>query len=330
MSTQTIQSIVQFLIELILLIWFLAAIANKPKREELKNKLSDLVTVPTVYKEAGDNIDIDLYPRSSLEGAAQAWRNWFVAPVGRADTLVKEWFENLRQGVVPDGSHAWKPFNYVIFLLLLLGYLYSDAITVANTLVSLGFMEHLDEALTRYDIAVLFGSLVSIVIGGIIANDIFGKGDFSDWGLKDESIWKWFGKITSVFLIFSGLYVIGSLGAIRYGNLVGLPADSLASLNKNGQFVINILTFLNAGLATALIAEEGFTKGTRIFALACLSILLVLVSVIWYLIGAIYGTVVYIVDIAWRFMLGVGGIIFFLALTPLDEAVELIKSRMKK
>jgi len=326
----SIQSFLQFLVEFIVIVWFLAAIANKPKRGELKSKLSELVTVPTVYNKTNDNIEIDLYPRNSLEGAAQAWRDWFVAPVGRADTTVKGWFENLRQGVVPDGSHAWKPFNYFIFLLLLIGYLYSDAITVGNTLVSFGFMKHLDEYLTRYDIAVLFGSLVSVVIGGIIANDVFGKGEFSDWGLKTASKWIWFAKITSIFLLFSGLYVIGSLGAVRYGNLIGLSADGMAALNRNGQFVINILTFINAGLATALIADEGFTKGARIFALACLSVLLILVSVVWYIIGAVYGTVVYIVDIAWRFMLGVGSIIFFLALTPLDEAVELIKSRGKK
>jgi len=326
----SIQSFVQFLIEFIVVIWFLAAIANKPKRGELKDKLSDLVTVPTVYNKATDTIDIDLYPRGSFESAAQGWRDWFVTPVAQADSTIKEWFRNLQEGVIPDGSHAWKPFNYFILLLLLIGYLYADTITVANTLVSYGLIKHLEEALTRYDIAILFGSLVSVVVGGIIANDLFGKGDFSDWGLKANSLWLWFAKVTSVFLIFSGLYVIASLGGVRYGRLAGLEPVSLAWLEQNAQFVINVLTFVNAGLATALIADDGFTKGGRILALACISILVVFVSVIWYLIGAIYGTVVYIVDVLWRFMLGVGNIIFFLALTPLDEVVDIIKSRGKK
>jgi hypothetical protein len=327
---ENIQSFVQFLIEFIVVVWFLTAIANKPKREELRDRLSNLVTVPTVYSHKDEEIDIDLYPRNSLEGAAQIWRNWFVTPVGRADSTVRSWFQNLQEGIVPDSSHAWKPFNYFILLLLLIGYLYSDAITVASTLVSYGLIDQLDEALKRYDIAILFGSLVSIVIGGIIANDVFGKGEFSDWGLKKDSKWIWFAKITSIFLMISGLYVIASLGAVRYGRLIGLPANDFAWLNGNAQFVINVLTFFNAGLATALIADEGFSKGARILALACISILIILISVIWYIIGAFYGTVVYIIDVLWRFMLGVGNIIFFLALTPLDEAVDLIRSRTRR
>lgn len=326
----TLPPFVQYLIEFLVVVWFLAAIANKSKRGELKDALSELVTTPTVYKEVGDEVKIDLYPRSTLEGAANGWKAWFVTPVGNAFSTVKGWFQNLQQGMFPENSHVWKAFNYFIILLLFLGYLYADAITVANTLESYGLVGALDEALTRYDISILFGSLVSIVLGGVVANDVFAKGDFTDWGLKKDSKWVWFAKFFSIFLILSGLYVIASLGAARFGRLVTLDTTILSFLQNNGQFVINILTPINAGIATALIADDAFNKGLRIVGLAAVSVLVVVLAIVWYLLGAVYGTVVYLVDVLWRFMLGVGNIIFFLALTPLDEAVDLVKSRMKR
>ena len=96
------------------------------------------------------------------------------------------------------------------------------------------------------------------------------------------------------------------------------------------EFVIHALTPPNAGVATFLIADDGLSKGFRMVWLAGISAIVALLAILWYLLGAIYGTVVYIVDILWRFMLGVGNIIFFLALTPLDEVADLVKNRMAK
>ena len=327
----TFSEILVYLAEFLVIVWFLAALANKSKRGELKNTISELVTTPTVYKPSENEVKIDLYPRTTLESAASGWKDWFVTPAGKAFATVKDWFEKLRQDVFPKESNIWKGFNYFTILILFAGYLYADAINVMNTLESFGLVKSIDEALKRYDISILFGSLISVVLGGVIANDIFANGDFTDWESKKESKWIGSAKFSSRFLIISGLYVITSLGAARFGRLI-FADDSIVLyiLNLNGQFVIHVLTPLNAGIATFLIADDGLSKGFRIVWLAGISALVAILAILWYVLGAIYGTVVYIVDILWRFMLGVGNIIFFLALTPLDEVADLVKNRMAK
>lgn len=339
MFLQSLPRIFQYAIEFFVIVWLLAAIANKTKRGALKDKLSTIMSLPPVYTQMDKDANIALYPRSNLERAAQAWKTWFVTPVEKVFNRVDDWFKNLRTGIIPKMKDAgddeqprenpWKVFNYFLLLLLFVGYLYADAITVANTLEGFGLVHNLEDALKRYDIAILFGSLISVVLGGIIANDIFGDGDFTDWNIKRDSKWGWFGKIFSIFLILSGLYVIASLGAARYGRLVAVPEDVLSFLQDNGQIVINILTPINAALATALIADDAFNKGLKILGLIALVFLLGILAIIWYFVGAIYGTVVYLIDVLWRLVLGASGVAAFFMLTPLDDAIEKIQSRSK-
>jgi len=358
MFLQSLSHFFQYAVGFFAVVWLLAAIANRTKRGNLKNKLSTIVSIPSVYtpiKENGETKDIEFYPRANLERAAQAWRLWFVTPVEKMFSEIAELFLSLQTNVLPkstdenfeekSNTNFWKVFNYFILLLLVLGYLCADAIIVVNTLESFGIIPHdfptvlqrytivniivifFESLLQRYDIAILFGSLISVILGGIIANDIFGDGDFTDWNVKRESKWGWFGKFVSVLLIFSGIYVIASLGAARYGRLVAVSGNVLSFLQDNGQFVINILTPINAALATALIAEDAFNKGGKILVLMALAFLLGVLAVIWYFVGAIYGTIVYLVDVLWRLVLGASGIAVFFMLTPLDDVVEKIQSR---
>ncbi len=346
MFLQSLSHLFQYAVEFVIVIWLLAAIANKTKRGNLKNKLSTIVSIPSVYtpiKESGEkeskenSKDIEFYPRANLERAAKAWKLWFVTPVENIFSEIAELFLSLQTNVLPksidedseeeSSTNPWKVFNYFILLLLVVGYLYADAITAVNTLEGFGIAHDLPTGLQRYDIAILFGSLISIILGGIIANDIFGDGDFTEWNVKREFKWGWFGKIVSVLLIFSGMYVIASLGAARYGRLVAVSGNVLSFLQDNGQFVINVLTPINAALATALIADDAFNKGGKILALMALAFLLGILAVIWYFVGAIYGTIVYLVDVLWRLVIGASGIAVFFMLTPLDDVVEKIQSR---
>jgi len=323
-------TIVKVLIEALLVIWLLAAIANKPKREKLKDRLSDLITVPTVYNGAEDKYNnIEFYPRNAFEIVAKDWKNSIVTPVAKWISDFGNRIAQLQEGIIPEGSGGWKSFNYFILLLIFVGFLFADAITVTNTLEYFSLAHNITDILKRYDIAILFGSLISVVVGGIIANDVFGKGEFSDWGLKRDTKWIWFARIVSPFLMLSGIYLIASLGASRFGGLVELPANVMTFLERNGQIVLNILTPINAALATALIAEDGLTKGLKILALMCMFLLLGILIIAAYVITIIISTVIYLVDVTWRFTLGLGNIIFYLAFTPIDEAIDKFSSLKK-
>ena len=178
----------------------------------------------------------------------------------------------------------------------------ADAIVINSTLKSFNLSESSWPILNRYSIAIIFGSLISIIISGIIANDVYGKGEFSDWGSKKDLGWIIYGKVLSIFLIVSGLFVITSLGLSRYSRLVDIQESTVILFERLGQFVIHVLTPLNAGIAATLVAEDGFGKG--------LKIAIILIGGIIYLVGWIFAfavivivsTIIFFFDILWRFL----------------------------
>ena len=327
--SELLLSIIQYLLNFIAIVWILAAIANKGERNELKGRVSAVVTAPTVYEEIAEHKIDFLYPRKTLENVAKSWKESVMDPIQSWISRVSMGTENLKKDLLPEDSSSWKVFNYFFLLFLFCGFLYTDAIYVANTLEYMEIVKEIDPLLRNYAIAVTFGSLISIVIGGLIAKDVFGEGDFSDWGLR-KSGWLIFAKIFSLILLFSGLYVVASLGATRFGGLVpSLPSNLLTFLKNNGVFVANVLTATNAAIATALIADDSVEKGAKVIVLFVLALMIAILQIVAITISIIVNTVIFFVDVLFRLLLVIKDIAVFIAFTPLDEAVIAFNSIRK-
>ncbi len=341
-------SIAEYFLWFVGVVWVLAAISNRDERGELKDKLSALIAAPAILanfsdknkhgqaeetesvpigKEATIDNELNLlYPRKPLEDVAQRWKDSVLSPTQKWFEKVSNGTEELKKGLLPENASGWKIFNYFFLFLLFGGYLYTDAIYVANTLYSMNLVKSLHALFTEYAIAVTFGSLVSIVIGGIIAKDVFGEGQFSDWGLKKSS-WTIFAKIFSLVLMVSGFYVVISLGSSRLGVLLpDLPANFLTFLEINGVIAANVITALNAAIATALIADDSLEKGVKVLVLFIISLMIAVLQIVNYIINIITSTVIFIVDIVFRLFFIIKDIAVFIAFTPLDKALIAVKS----
>ncbi len=320
-------TIVDPLIKTLIAVWIFIAVANKPRRSKLMSSLSDLIKTPTVFNKTENEIDkIPFYPRGTFEHAAEVWKESVLSPIRRAITNLDGSVSSLLKAISSESEKPWKAINYLIELLLLIGFLLADLIVITNTLELVGLYKNLPEILGRYEVAVTFGSLVSIVIGGLVSNDITGNGEFTDWGLKKETSSSKNVKFLSRILIWSGLLVIFFLGLARFGRIMEYPESVLVWLRALGNLSIHVITPINAGIAAYLVAEDG-VKGLKIVLLVPVILVWVFLLLAGYILSIVISTVIFFIDVIWRLILGLGSIAFFLAITPIDEASEQLKRK---
>ncbi len=311
---------------IVAVLWGATALANKGKRSDLKDQLSDIITKPAILRQS-EGEEQPIYSTERLEQIAKDVADRLITPVASLSQKISNWINSKHQTITSDDK-PWKDFGYFIFLIMLVLFFIADAIAIANTLEAIDLLEVVPKGLARYELAVAIGSFFTVIAGGLVARDMFGKSEFSDWD-EQHGLWKITAGFIALFLIVSGLLVVIALGLARYRLVVTLPASTDSQLEQIVIIVIFVLVPVNAVLATILIHSEGI-KGSQIVFLFGAGILAAAINFWLYIVNIIGAMGVIGLDFIFRALIAMLFIVAFFFFTPLDAVSDVLSSRFSR
>lgn len=300
----------------ILILWVLVCIAWKAKREKLISRLGTILSKPVIFEEDPDPDTLPFYPRRFLEKVASAFTKGLVAPLVGLIAGLGKVIQGLWQRVY-NPERPWRVVGYVFFLLMLLVFVYADAIAIVNGIDILGLLETgVPDFLTEYSIAVTMGSLFSVITGGLVYKEINStKSIYTDWD-EVEGSWKEVARTLALILIIGGFVVVVTLGLIRWDAL-NTQANG-PDFTSIGNTIIAILVPVNTVLATFLIYEEGLIKGGSLVLIALLMIVLGALHGLNFVLSILAYVLPFLLDMVMRTLHFILDIVLYFAITPID------------
>ena len=311
----------------ILGIWLLVSIGHKSERNQLLDRLKELISKPIVTDPDEDSTSVPFYPRKTFERVAIAVQDALTQIPAQINKSLKSAI-TAQYSFVVNPERRWKVLGYAINLLFMFFFIWADGIAIANALNSMGLLSNVWEPLRDYSNAVAIGSFFAIVIGALVARDVFSeRSDFSDWD-DQKGAWKNTAKVLTVLLIGLGFFVVIMLGIGRLQSL-GRISEPLNTFALNlVSFTSLVIVPFNTVLGTILIHYEAF-KGLLLVLIMVEGILIVIMSGIEYIAGILGAMGPFTVDVFYRFMLAVVFTIAFLLITPLDLITSIIPTKNK-
>jgi len=305
--------------------WTLIAIARRDERNSFASRLADLISKPAIFEADENPQSVSFYPRKSMEKIATDVRKALIRIPNDINAALEKAIKNQLDFIV-DPQRRWKLLGYAIYVIFMFFFLWADGIAIANALDALGLVATVPSYLTLYEIAVAVGSFLAIIVGALVARDVFNAvSDFSDWDTQ-QGAWKKLAKVLAILLIISGLLVAVVLGLGRFQRLVSLPVNIADLINLGVNFTTLVLVPFNTLIATILIHFEAF-KGLLLVFVLIEAILWVPVRILQYVAEILGAMGPFSVDILYRFLLAILIIIIFWLLTPLDWITSLIPRR---
>ena len=307
---------------IVFIIWCFIALIQQTKRDEVREKLSGLLSNPVINATGKDGA---IYSRDELKKISDKVSNVMVEPIenwlNKQREIINKQFNLLYSGEI----NYLKLFIYVVFLVLFICFLWGDGIAIANTLELIGLISYVPSWLTQYEIAIMFGSLIPIIVGGFIISNLSERNLGED---KDENQ-KSLRKILSIVIIVLGLIALISLGIARYQTI-----NRINISNETNKFiesfiidpVYTILIPLNSALAAFLIHSE-FFLGLQVLFLVGTELFLLLPTILLYLLKIIGQMGVFGLDIVIRVFLGAIYVLAFFFFTPLDAISNILTVR---
>lgn len=306
-------------------IWALVSVAHKSERNTLLDRLKELISKPIITDPDENATTVPFYPRKVFERVAIAVRDALTQLPARINESLKSAIASQYDFVV-NVDRRWKILGYTINLLFMFFFVWADGIAIANALNSIGLLPSVWEPLRDYSTAVAIGSFFAIVIGALVARDVFSeKSDFSDWD-EQKGAWKTAAKYLTITLILLGFFVVIILGIGRLQSLgrISEPLNTVALNVVN--FTSLVIVPFNTVLGTVLIHYEAF-KGLLLVLILVEGITVVIMTGIEYIAGILGAMGPFTVDVFYRFMLALVFIVSFFLITPLDLITSFIPNR---
>ena len=300
---------------IVLAIWLFIAIANKNARLSQADKLTSIVTGESeTIKKAKDAFEIfRVNFNETIERS-----------LGRLIRYFQYWVEIQYENISGKDNAPWKLIGYLFQIILLLGFVYADAIVISNNLEAMGFPIEL-EYLAHYEIAIAFGSFFSVIAGALIANEIYGISEFSDW--KEQlSFLRNMAGILSLFLIFSGSIVVVASGLATFTRITDLPTETVAQYEVFINGIITLLVPVNIMVASTLVVREG-VKGILALMLVIMGTLTVVFFLLFYLLRGISALIPIVGDVVYRLTVVMISLIGYFLFTPIDTITAIFRSR---
>lgn len=309
----------------ILGIWLLVSVGHKSERNSLLDKLKDLISKPIITDPDENATSVPFYPRKTFERVAKAVSTSLVQIPAEINIFLKNAI-HAQYSFVVNPARRWKVLGYTINLLFMFFFVWADGIAIANALNSIGLLANVWEPLRDYSTAVAIGSFFAIVIGALVARDVFSeRSDFSDWD-EQKGAWKTTAKYLTITLILLGFFVVIMLGLGRLQSL-GQISEPLNTFTLDlVNFTSLVVVPFNSVVGTILIHYEAF-KGLLLVLILIESITVVVMSALEYITGILGAMGPFTVDVLYRFMLAVVFIISFFLITPLDLLTSFIPHR---
>jgi len=314
----TVNDVPPFFIYFFSIFWAIIALANKTGRDNLINRIIILITKPIVFR-TDEGTPVPFYPRQLLEQMAQALTN-------ASDFLYgKNIIANLTNFIKENALSSLRIYiGDLVKLGMFLCFVWADAISVTNTLGTLSLISgDVPSYLTRYEIAVMFGSLLSLIVGvWVIVESKEASNSRSNFPHKVIVAF-------SYFLVVSGLLVTLIFALARYAALGLLPNDYQQFVEITNNVVLVMLIPVNNVIASFVIFAEAM-KGLAAVSLLLVSILLTGLYVLRFIYKFIFWVFIFLFDVIYRISLIYMFIASYLLLTPFDSIFRTNLSSFKK
>lgn len=309
-------------------VWFLIVLASRSKRNYFLNQLNLLILKPSVFEKDENPNDIPFYPRRLLETVAVGLRESLMNLFLSINLFLTESSSRFIKSIV-DPEKPRIVFGYILSFVLLFFFVFADAVAVSNTLIALGLLDisKIWTLLTNFEIAVVAGSLFSVVAAGFVMSEIYSnKSEFSDWDSSGEN-WRRIAKSMAFLLIITGFIAVVLLGFQRLLTL------GYFEYQKNiMQALIDLVTLVvlpvNITLAVSLIFPEGM-KGMNLLFVIILVIFSMLFRAVSSLLLIIGNTLPFMIDVIYRLVLVAASIVSFILITPIDSIAASISLPLK-
>lgn len=298
-------------------IWLFVAVANREARLDQSEKLSAIIS--------GD-WDAVKRAKESFANFKDNFNKAVNSSIGILIHYLRNWMRDQYFNISGEGHAPWKLIGYLLQFILLVGFLYADVIVIANNLFAINLLIETPDYLQHYEFAIAFGSFFSVIVGSLIANELYGKSELSDWK-EQVGFWRSIAGVASLFLIFSGIIVITALGLARFTMITNLSPEIAAQYQTFANIIISLIVPINSILASMLIVREGF-KGVLALLLISMGALLAILYLIFFILGFITATTTLIIDIVYRLLLILFSLVGFFLFTPIDTVTALFRRKM--
>ncbi len=289
-------------------------------------------TNPATYADSGSFVVL-LYPREFLEQVACRLIGFFSFDTYRK---IYGFLRAIPERIYPfSEANVQSTFLSILFAIFLALFAYGDTIAIANGLSALGLIRgELPEALLYYERAVAAASFFAIIVGFFVLIETFAYVPPSDEtasspkpviDVRTPEMARLMRGLSFIVVII-GIWVAALLGVGRIQAL-GIWENNPV-VNFLVQFGINVLTLVNGILAAALVFTDGI-RGLRI----------ILSLALWLVIGALALVALFMYlgirvaafgfDVAWRLVLMVLIVLFFIFFRPPMALWHLIYSPFK-
>lgn len=303
--------------------WGVIGIINKNEREKLMDHLHDLISRPHIFIEDFSQSEVRFYARKTLESIASALTTGFINLGKKIFESLRGWVRNYQSASLQNGMTASKTFGMFLLFVFLFFFLWADLIALFNTLEAKGFITSIPNIFINYHLAITFGSFFTVIVSAIVAFDLVGKGEFTDFN-EYGTIGKGIVGLMTLILAISGLTAITGLGLVRYRLLTDLLPTQEIQLEQFEDFVITVLVPFNTVLSTALV-HKGF-KAIPNLVLWVAWIFLGVFSFLLYLISVLDFVIFFIFDILYRIILVILYIIGYYLLNPIDTIISMFST----
>ncbi len=297
---------------LLLLLWFLIALSNKTKRNDLFRRFLNLLSKPIIF-ETDEGEAETLYPRASLEKFSSIMQKFSFSSV--FDKVLNSMIDFIK---INTQSKPQVLFSHFVKLAFFASFVFADAISVANTLsVLLPTLGNIPSYLTQYSYTVISGSVFSLMIGGWLLFEEISQN-------KNTSRTK-FAKgivvISAYFLIISGLVISLVFTLARYSTFGVLPIAIQSIIVQYDYIILLVVIPVNNIIASFVLVNEAFVGS-----LLLICIVFVTMTNLFDFVFRVMSSVFSIfVDMVFRFNIIYLSFASFLIISPLDSIIEVVR-----
>lgn len=302
---------------LFLIIWFFIAFANKQQRSILGEQLSALLSKPVIFiKDDGDSTV--LYPRKFLEQATNT-----------VATISSSSFSQSIKSTLFDYIKLKAQFQftiylgYIIRLILFLCFFSGTAIAIISSLESMSVVNNVPEWLTRYDLAITFGTIFALAIGVWVLVE---PSAIISTNFRNNPAWKSMIKLLSMSMFVFSILIILVLALARLYHIGVFPLTSEKVISQIISIAFASIIPLNNMIASLLLVADAITG----FVIVATSLIWISAYIIEYAFIFVGSVVLFILDFLFRFLAIYIYTTSFLLITPIDTVLAKLATPLNK
>ena len=303
----------------IVIVWALGALAMSSRWKPLMKRTQKILPKPIIFIEDEEPDNVDSYPRSLFEQLANGFRSFFTELISQFLKVYSKFIAS-QHPMIFDKEHMFRTVGYILLFVALFLFVLADTIVVSGTLQLLNIvLTDLPPILQKYDLAMLGGSLLALVVGGLLVFESFASPSeltrMSDKSSQEKRVY----RAIAMVVILLAIITLISFATSRLVALGQIPSSPGLDLFLN--WVLYGIIPINAAICAALIVPDGMRGMMAIFILIEW-ILYGALHLLNFVISALGSVIPVVLDLIYRLIHIIIDFAFWLLTTPIFMLIK--------